>query len=54
MQELLQAIRVRSPGGAAPLPEYQREAALLFTALREAISKETVGTLFNLKLETAD
>jgi preprotein translocase subunit SecA len=38
MEELLQAIRVRSPGGAAPLPVYQREAALLFSALREAIS----------------
>jgi preprotein translocase subunit SecA len=53
MEELLQAIRVRSPGGAAPLPVYQREAALLFSALREAISKETVGSLFNITLETA-
>jgi preprotein translocase subunit SecA len=38
--EELQAIRVGSRGGVDPLPEYQREAALLFRAMRTAASTE--------------
>jgi preprotein translocase subunit SecA len=51
MEELLEASRARARGGVDPLPEYQREAAFLFKAMRAAASTETVRTLFTIELE---
>lgn len=51
MPDLLNGIAMRSPGGTASLHEYRREAALLFTRMRDAVKREIVGTLFYIDIE---
>jgi preprotein translocase subunit SecA len=51
LPDLLKSIELRNPGGKPPLADYRREAAQLFTAMRAAVSKHIVTSLFNLKIE---
>jgi preprotein translocase subunit SecA len=49
--DLLKSVGLRTPGGKAPLPDYRREAAQSFAAMRAAMSKEIVRSLFNMQIE---
>jgi preprotein translocase subunit SecA len=47
-------IRLRSLRSRTPLADYRREAAGMFTALRQAIQDQSVSYLFNSKVEIRD
>jgi len=54
MDDLLRAIQARSAGGLVPLPDYRREAAQLFSAMRDEVRKDIIRYLFSLSVEVAD
>jgi preprotein translocase subunit SecA len=50
MPELLNGIAIRMAGDAA-LTEYRREGTLAFNRMREAVNREIVDVLFNLRVD---
>ncbi|WP_435875529.1 preprotein translocase subunit SecA [Rhodococcus coprophilus] len=53
MDYLKEGIGLRAMAQRDPLVEYQREGFDMFTAMLEGLKEESVGFLFNLKLEAA-
>jgi preprotein translocase subunit SecA len=51
MDYLQEGIGLRAMAQRDPLVEYQREGYAMFQAMMEAIKEESVGYLFNLKVE---
>jgi preprotein translocase subunit SecA len=54
MDYLREGITLRGYGQRDPLVEYQREGYDMFTAMMEGIKEESVGSLFNLQVQTQD
>jgi preprotein translocase subunit SecA len=50
MSGLLDDLAARSAEGTVPLPDYQREAALLFAAMESAVNREILYGLFNFEV----
>jgi preprotein translocase subunit SecA len=50
MSDLLDDLATRSADGTVPLPDYQREAALLFAAMESAVNREIIYGLFNFEV----
>jgi len=50
MSDLLDGLAARSADGTVPLPDYQREAALLFAGMDGAVNREIIYGLFNLEV----
>jgi preprotein translocase subunit SecA len=50
MSDLLDGLAARSADGTVPLPDYQREAALLFAGMDSAVNREIIYGLFNLEV----
>jgi preprotein translocase subunit SecA len=50
MSDLLDDLATRSADGTLPLPDYQREAALLFAAMESAVNREIIYGLFNFEV----
>ncbi len=53
MDYLKEGIGLRAMAQRDPLVEYQREGFDMFTAMLEGLKEESVGFLFNLKVEAA-
>src|SRR6201999_4253862 len=51
MDYLQEGIGLRAMAQRDPLVEYQREGYAMFQAMMDAIKEESVGYLFNLKVE---
>jgi preprotein translocase subunit SecA len=54
MDYLREGITLRGYGQRDPLVEYQREGYDMFSAMMEGIKEESVGSLFNLSVETQE
>jgi preprotein translocase subunit SecA len=54
MDYLREGITLRGYGQRDPLVEYQREGYDMFNAMMEGIKEESVGSLFNLQVQTQD
>ena len=54
MDYLREGITLRGYGQRDPLVEYQREGYDMFNAMMEGIKEESVGSLFNLQVQTED
>ena len=54
MDYLREGITLRGYGQRDPLVEYQREGYDMFTAMMEGIKEESVGSLFNLQVQTQE
>jgi preprotein translocase subunit SecA len=54
MDYLREGINLRGYGQRDPLVEYQREGYDMFNAMMEGIKEESVGSLFNLQVQTQD
>ncbi|WP_102158021.1 preprotein translocase subunit SecA [Zhihengliuella halotolerans] len=52
MDYLKEGIGLRAMAQRDPLVEYQREGFVLFQTMMEAIREESIGMLFNIKVET--
>jgi preprotein translocase subunit SecA len=50
MSGLLDDLAAHSADGTVPLPDYQREAALLFAAMASAVNREIFYGLFNFEV----
>ncbi len=54
MDYLREGITLRGYGQRDPLVEYQREGYDMFSAMMEGIKEESVGSLFNLQVQTQE
>ena len=50
MSDLLDSLARRSADGTVPLPDYQREAALLFAAMDSTVNRKIIYGLFNFEV----